>query len=314
MLIDTPKSYTKKIKLTKHPNHCHRSHKLQTDEVRDRYLDLLKRFIIRYEFDEEIVEYRELRVTSKYRRILKLLTKLLPKDIFVLEMGKKRSISERLEGKDWPVTAESMIGLKRMNQLHEALRSVEREDIPGDIVETGVWRGGALIFAASFLEIHGIEKRKIYGCDSFEGLPEPSSSYPVDFGDSHYKYSYLSVSIDQVKKNLEKYNIDMNLVTLVKGWFSDTLHEIETEEIAILRLDGDMYSSTIEALDALFHKVVPGGYVIIDDFSLKGANQAVIDFLERNNLKVKIERIDDASAYFRIPSHPSAANSKVPTL
>lgn len=274
---------------------------MQTEELRERYLDLIKRFLIRYEFDEEIIEYRDIRVTSRYRRILKLLSKFLPEDIKLLEMGKKRELSERLEGKDWPVTAESMVGLKRMNQLHDALRTIERERLPGDIVETGVWRGGALIFAASFLEVNEIYGRKVFGCDSFEGLPKPSIDYPVDFGDSHFKYSYLSVSIDQVKKNLRKYNVGMDQVTLVKGWFSDTLHKIETERIAILRLDGDMYSSTIEALEALYHKVVSGGFVIIDDFSLKGAHQAVVDFLHSRAITVEFEEIDEASAFFRVP-------------
>ncbi len=274
---------------------------MQIEKVQERYLDLLKRFLVRYEFDEEIIEYRELRVTSKFRRGLKLLFKFLPDGIYVMENGRARDLSERLEGKDWPITAESMIGLKRMNQLHEALKEIEKENVPGDIVETGVWRGGALIFAASFLEIHGIKGRKVFGCDSFEGLPKPSSTYPADLGDSHHKYSYLAVSIDQVERNLSKYNVNPDSVKLVKGWFSDTLHQLETEKIAILRLDGDMYSSTIEALEALYHKVASGGFVIIDDFSLKGANQAVIDFLNRNNIEVKFVKIDDASAYFRVP-------------
>ncbi len=269
--------------------------------MQERYLDLIKRFLIRYEFDEEIIEYRDLRSTTKFRHGLKMLLKFLPDDVFVLEKSKKRELSERLEGKDWPVTAESMIGLKRMNQLHDALRVIENEDIPGDIVETGIWRGGALIFAASFLEIYGVKGRKIFGCDSFEGLPKPSTAYPVDLGDIHYQFDYLSVAIEQVRRNLKKYNVSLDSVTLVKGWFSDTLHKLDTDKVAILRLDGDMYSSTIEALEALYHKVAPGGFVIIDDFSLKGANQAIVDFLNQRSIAVEFVKIDDTASYFRVP-------------
>ena len=129
-------------------------------------------------------------------------------------------------------------------------------------------------------------------------MPKPDPKYPVDAGDVHSTIRVLAVSLPEVTKNLLKYGIDISQVELVKGWFEDTLPTLKTESISILRLDGDMYSSTIQALDALYSKVSVGGFVIIDDYCLEGARKAIHDFFTKKTPPTIID-IDGTGAYFR---------------
>jgi O-methyltransferase len=211
--------------------------------------------------------------------------------------------AERREaGADWPVFAETMIGLKRLNQLHNALETIESEKIPGNFLEAGVWRGGACIFAAAFLHVKEIEKRTIFAADSFEGLPRPEMKYPADTGDLHHTFDFLSVSIDEVEENFARYLIPTKNVVFVKGFFSESLKDLDCGPLAILRLDGDMYSSTTQVLHSLFDKISPGGFVIVDDWILPGVRKAVEDFLVERSLRPEIIPIDDISAFFRLPN------------
>ena len=268
------------------------------EELRKSHLELIKRFITRYDFDQNAYSYKEVKDLPGKLQILKVIGKFLPKSWVIAQPETTPSLEQRAKGLDWPKTAESMIGLERMNQLHDALDSIRLESIEGDIVETGIWRGGAVIFAASYLKIYGMTTKKVFGCDSFEGLPKPDPKYPVDAGDLHSTINILAVSLQEVSQNLQRYQIDPTQVELVKGWFKDTLPLLRTESISILRLDGDMYSSTSEALEALYHKVSKGGFVIIDDYCLEGARKAVFDFFRNKTLPDIIE-IDGTGAYFR---------------
>jgi O-methyltransferase len=135
--------------------------------------------------------------------------------------------------------------------------------------------------------------RKVILCDSFEGLPhDPAEPEYVTF-------DILKVSVDEVRNNFKKYDQEKNL-EFVKGYFCDTLKNLKTP-IAILRADGDMYSSTTDILDNLYSQVSPGGYVIIDDYGLPPCAKAVTDFLNKHNIKVDLIKIDVVGAYFRKP-------------
>jgi O-methyltransferase len=271
---------------------------MNLEELRQHHLNLLKKFIIRYDFDAEAYTWREVENFPGKLSPLKAVRHFLPSNWTVAEKHIRPALIVRENGQDWPVTGESMIGLKRMNQLHSALDQITLESTPGDIVETGVWRGGAIIFCASYLNTYGITDRKVFACDSFVGLPTPDERYPVDIGDTHFTFDVLKVSVEDVRRNLEKYHLNTENVILVKGWFKDTLPSLDTECISILRLDGDMYGSTIQALEALYHKVSKGGFVIIDDFSLEGARKAVEDFFKSDKMP-NIQNIDDSAAFFR---------------
>jgi O-methyltransferase len=270
---------------------------MDLEELRQHHLELLKKFITRFNFDEQAYSWKKVEIFSGKLKVLVPLLRILPRNWTIAEKVGAPDLESRRNGSDWPLTAESMIGLMRMNQLHESLDTIRIENIAGDIVETGIWRGGAVIFAASYLRIYGMEDRKVFGCDSFEGLPVPDPRFPVDSNDLHSTIDFLRVSLPEVQRNLEKYLLDIDKVNLVKGWFDQTLPTLPVTEISILRLDGDMYSSTMDALNALYEKVSTGGIVIIDDYCLQGAKRAIHDFFG-DDLPV-IHDIDGSGAFFR---------------
>jgi O-methyltransferase len=211
----------------------------------------------------------------------------------------------RENGLDWPAKAHTMIGLARLKNIRELASRVIGDEIPGDFIETGVWRGGACIYMRSILKILGITDRKIWVADSFEGLPKPESEpdryLNQDLGDLHHTYKELSVSLEQVKENFSKYNLLDEQVVFLKGWFKDTLPTAPIEKIALLRLDGDMYSSTMDALLALGHKVSKGGYIIVDDFGvIEGCRKAIHEYRKSNRITSQIYNIDGVGAYWKV--------------
>jgi len=204
----------------------------------------------------------------------------------------------REEGQDWPSQAHSMIGNRRMINLWQVCEDVIVKGIPGDFIETGAWRGGACIFMRAILKVYGIEDRIVWVADSFEGLPRPDEEkYPKDRGDGHHTISYLAVSLEEVQKNFRNYGLLDDQVRFLKGWFKDTLPGAPIGQLAVLRLDGDMYESTLDALRALYHKLSPGGYLIVDDFFLESCRAAIRDFRNEHGIEDAIQRID-ANAVF----------------
>lgn len=206
---------------------------------------------------------------------------------------------QRNKGLDWPPIAHSMIGRKRMNHLHFCMNRVIKEQIPGDFIETGVWRGGACIFMNGFLKAHNIRNRKVWLADSFEGLPANDPKYPADKNSPFHTFHFLRVSLKEVKENFRKYDLLDHRVQFLKGWFKDTLPNAPIKKIAIARLDGDMYQSTMDSLVNLYHKISDGGYIIIDDWSIPSCRKAVEDFRKHHRLTEPLVPIDSASVYWR---------------
>lgn len=207
----------------------------------------------------------------------------------------------RNEGKDWPASAETMVGMKRLGILRGCLERVFADDIPGDVLEAGVWRGGASIFMRGVIMAYGEVQRQSWVADSFEGLPKPEPRrYPSDRGLDLYRYDVLSVSLETVKANFAKYDLLDESVHFLKGWFENTLPNAPVGEIALLRLDGDMYSSTIQTLDALYDKVAVGGFVVIDDYGcMPACKQATDDFREGRGIDDQIHTVDWSGIYWR---------------
>lgn len=206
----------------------------------------------------------------------------------------------RLVGIDWPSRAHTMVGLTRLRSLRWQVAQVIEDKIPGDFIETGVWRGGASIYMRALLAAHRIKDRRIWVADSFAGLPPPNpAQFPADAGDELYKISVLSVSLDEVKKNFAKYNMLDAQVEFLPGWFKDTLPRAPIEKLAILRLDGDLYESTIEALTSLYDKLSPGGFAIVDDFVLPGCRQAIDDFRAERRILDPLIDIDGTASFWR---------------
>jgi len=208
----------------------------------------------------------------------------------------------RESGQDWPTLAHSMIGNKRMLNLWRLCEDVIASGVPGDFIETGAWRGGACIFMRALLETYGIRDRVVWVADSFEGLPPPDAEkYPLDRGSPLHTRRQLAASLDEVQRNFRNYGLLDDQVRFLKGWFRDTLYAAPIERLAVLRLDGDLYESTADSLRALYHKLSPGGYVIVDDFSIPACKQAVTDFRAQNRIDEEILVIDWSAVYWQKP-------------
>jgi O-methyltransferase len=249
---------------------------------------------------------------ERYRNIdnyLTLLQKCLAGTIYddppLKVLGSEAFDSQLREyGWDWPSVAHTMIGEKRLANVRSLAESVIGNGIEGDFIETGVWRGGACILLRAVLGAYCVKDRLVWLADSFEGLPPPDEdNYPADKGDELHNIPELSISLEQVKSNIDKYGLLDDQVKFLKGWFKDTLPNAPIKKLALLRLDGDMYESTMDALRALYFKVSNGGYVIVDDYNVvKGCKLAVHDFLSKHHLSPKIEEIDGVGVYWKVSS------------
>lgn len=207
----------------------------------------------------------------------------------------------RAEGRDWAAEAETMIGLRRLNSLQACVVDVLRQGVPGDLIETGVWRGGATIFMRGVLKAYGAVDRVVWAADSFEGLPKPDAErYPADAGDRHWQFARLAVSLEEVQGNFARYGLLDKQVRFLPGWFRDTLAAAPIEQLAILRMDGDMYESTMDALRNLYPKLAVGGYAIVDDYeAVAGCRKAVDDFRRQENITEEVEWIDWSGVYWQ---------------
>lgn len=248
--------------------------------------------------------FRKLRtMRGRYLDLMqRCLTGTIYEDAPFAVLGQKEYDAQLREyGWDWPSKAHTMIGLKRLSNLRALTESVIRNRVKGDLIETGVWRGGACIMLRAVLEAHGVKNRRVWLADSFEGLPAPNPEfYPADEGEKFHEYQELSVSIDQVKRNFEKYGLLDEQVIFLKGWFKDTLPTAPIEKLAVLRLDGDLYESTILPLEVLYDKVSVGGFVIVDDYHVvEGCRKAIHDFFVARNISPQVVEIDGVGVYWQ---------------
>ena len=207
----------------------------------------------------------------------------------------------RAAGRDWPSEAETMIGHVRLDHLQHSVEQILAAGIPGDLMETGVWRGGACILMRAVLKASGDSTRMVWAADSFEGLPVPDGRYPEDAGDPHWKHKrVLAVSLEEVKAAFARYGLLDDRVRFLKGWFRDTLPTAPVEKLALLRLDGDMYGSTMDALLHLYPKLSPGGFLIADDYgAVKACRRAVDDYRRRNRIAEPIKAIDWTGVFWQ---------------
>lgn len=191
----------------------------------------------------------------------------------------------------------SMLGEHKLDTLRYCTEDCLRRGIAGDIIETGVWKGGAAIYLAGILKAHGDTSRKVFAADSFEGLPRPDEKkYPQDKGGTHYTREDLAVSLEEVQANFKRFDLLSDNVVFVKGFFESSLKTAGIEKLSILRLDGDMYGSTMTVLMQLYHKLEEGGYLILDDWLLTGAREALLDF--RDKVGIQEELYQDYSGIF----------------
>ena len=266
------------------------------------YLELLKKTLTDYR-NADSWEMHPLAIVNRNPKTAFLypLDKLLRKRNFGIHKLKYVSAFDRSNGYDWPAQADTMIGINRLSNIEWCMLEALRDNIPGDFIETGVWRGGATIFMRAVLKEYGITDRCVWLADSFAGLPQPDAErYPADKGNYLHGLKILTASLEEVKRNFRKYDLLDDQVRFLPGWFEEALPAAPIEQLAVLRLDGDMYSSTIQALDALYPKLSAGGFVIIDDYNaFPNCKKAVEDYRAEHGITDAIVEIDREAVFWK---------------
>jgi O-methyltransferase len=263
------------------------------------YLDLIKRVLTRTLSAREM-ERHALRPTgSVRRRIHGLLQSLLSPLGLELVRVRPCDANDYLESGHAAFNrvedAETMVGTRQLDNMQACVTTVVRENIPGDLLEAGVWRGGMTILMKALLTALG-DKRNVWVVDSFEGLPDPERSQD-SFG---WAAGEMAVSLAEVKGNFARYGLLDDRVRFLKGFFSDTLPTAPIERLSILRVDADLYESTKDVLDNLYSKLSPGGFAIFDDYqNLKDCRRAVDECRARHDVRDPIVNIDSRAVFWR---------------
>lgn len=282
-----------------------------------RYLDLLKSSLLNEIYLEN--EVRLLYLASSLAtgqpmdaEILRRIGELAPDLV-------RRVREARREGRPWWLVAaeqngagemlnlrnlcefsHTMVGRARLDHLEHCLDCVRQERIAGDLIEAGAWRGGASIFMRGYLAAHEMHERRVWVADSFRGLPKPTLAQDAGYDFSAERMPILAVSLDEVKENFRRYGLLDGQVEFLEGWFRDTLPRAPVGKLALARLDGDLYESTMDALRALYPKIVPGGFAVIDDYGdFEPCRRAVDEFRASSDIRAPLRKIDWTGAFWR---------------
>jgi len=258
------------------------------DQSANLYIDLLKRCVSNYIYDDDVD-------LAKGQSAIDPSGKPAPAD------AARRDPRLKYYGAMWPSRAHTMIGIPRLDNIRYCVEEVLRGGVEGDLIEAGVWRGGATIFMRGILKAYGVTDRRVWVADSFEGLPAADlDRYPKESNAEFHKHRELAVSLDEVRGNFERYDLLDDQVRFLKGWFRDTLPAAPIERLAVMRLDGDMYESTMDGLVHLYPKLSPGGFVIIDDYNVvQACNEAVEDFRRDERITATLSMIPVCGAFWR---------------
>lgn len=241
-------------------------------------------------------------------RYLDLLRQVLTRSLFIDHPQQKEI---RRLGRDWPLEAETMIGEERLQNVWDLASSILGYEsgvcgVPGDFMECGVWRGGAAIFMAGILAAYGdaegeywADQRSVWVADSFQGLPAPNAvQFPADLSDKHHEQKRLAIPQAEVKANFKRYGLLDDRVKFLPGFFKDSLPG-PVKQLALLRIDADMYESTWQCLDKMYPLLSPGGFVIIDDYhAIKQAQLATDAYRKREGIESPMTNVNCA-VYWR---------------
>ncbi|ADE86165.1 glycosyl transferase, family 2/macrocin-O-methyltransferase family protein [Rhodobacter capsulatus SB 1003] len=199
-----------------------------------------------------------------------------------------------------PPLGYTMIGRRRLDHLQDCVATVLAEAVPGDLMECGVWRGGACLLMKAMLDLAGAQDRSLWVADSFAGLPPPALPEDEGLDLSRERAPALAVSQARVERAFADFGLLDARVRFLPGFFADTLAGCAVEKLALLRLDGDLYSSTLQALEALYDRVAPGGFVIIDDYGALGQCALAVDrFRAARGITAPLGMIDWTGAFWR---------------
>lgn len=229
-------------------------------------------------------------------------------------VGKAESLTQtpydaerRYRGSDWPTYGLTMIGIERLDNVHKLLVEALRQDVPGDFVECGVWRGGASLFAKAVLTAHGgSDRRHVHLVDSFQGLPAPTTDEGGDKS-TWSQMKFLEVPQEQVMASFDRYGLLDSSVHFWKGYFRYSMPQLRagiSGKIALLRMDGDMFESTMDILFNAYDLVNVNGFIIIDDWHVEECRKAVIKFFELHGRTMEVTPIkQNMGAFFQKKEH-----------
>ncbi len=270
---------------------------LKTGEATVRYLDLMKRCLTREIYLDE--EAREIRGSGWGRRAWAPARAALAR-LGVQIVRRGGDPAGRREGRGWPGYAETMVGMLRLDNVQHCVVDVIRQGVPGDLIETGVWRGGTTIFMRAILAAFEESERRVWVADSFQGLPAPDPKYYPPGESLALDLPWLAIDLEQVKNNFSRYGLLDAQVEFLPGWFADTLPSAPIEQLAVIRLDGDLYQSTMDAITALYPRLSPGGYLIVDDYGcIEECRRAITDYRFAHAITEEIHEIDWTGVYWQ---------------
>lgn len=199
----------------------------------------------------------------------------------------------------------TLCGDSSIQFLKHAMNTILKENIAGDFIEAGVWRGGIPILMRAFLKNKAESTRKVWVADSFAGLPtnwrqmkdirDQVASLMMNF------FGQLAVNQQQVENSFRRFNLLDQQVRFLPGWFNESLPQIEkNQKFSLVRLDGDYYESTKDALTFLYPLLSQGGFIIIDDYNLPfGCKRAIDEYRQNNGITSEIISINSQSVYWR---------------
>ncbi|MGH1383694.1 TylF/MycF/NovP-related O-methyltransferase [Kordia sp.] len=294
--VGASKSYRSATELRRHESGAKETDVIITSSINntDAYLNLLKDSLTYQLWGASDGTAFEVRISKPLISLARIILRI--KEFFKLSTPENREF-----GLDWPAKALTMAGKERLNNVEYCTKIVLQENIPGDLIETGVWRGGCTIFMRALLKSYGDQKRAVWVADSFSGMPKPDKKqYPADKKFDLSMWKTLAVTADEVRENFKRFGLLDDKVKFLEGWFSETLPKAPIEQLAIIRLDGDLYESTMDALKHLYAKLSDGGFIIVDDYHCAApCKQAIDEFREVNNITDEIVAIDWSAVYWR---------------
>jgi hypothetical protein len=223
--------------------------------------------------------------------------------VFSRELTGKDQLAWRAAGRDWPLNALTMVGLRRLDDLQACVESVVVDGVDGDLIEAGAWRGGASILMRATLDTLGAVDRAVWVADSFQGFPAPEADGDEDDraleSEMNSAYDYLAASLESVRGYFARFGYEGG-VRFVPGFFEETMHGLRGRRWSVVRLDGDTYKATWLTLEALYPGLAPGGYLVLDDYCfLPACRRAVDDFRREHGITEPIEGIDWNGARWR---------------
>lgn len=278
-----------------------------TDATRRRYLQLLKKALVNLIYPEHELRLRHLERALESGdgggdglAVQRALRDLRYADAATFD----ELVASKRDGQNFrkSVTrdAHTMVGLRRLDNIEWCAAQLFTAGVEGDFLEAGVCQGGASIFMRGVQVAYGEEGRRMWVADSFEGLPAPRAEEDAGLDFTEERMPWLAASMESVRDNFRTYDLLSEKVRFIPGWFAQTLAAAPVERIALLRIDADLYESTRDVLTALYDRVTPGGFIIVDDYyAFRACRTAVDEFRAGRGITDRLRRVDWTATYWQ---------------